>query len=264
VGDSGRLVLPLGTAFSGVRGIVQASPEQLPKTGDLVISRIEIENIRGRARLLVDFTAYVPGTIQFPPIEIAPFVFPGIEVTIASILDTDPGAMVLSPYAPPVPVPGTMGIIYASALGIFVLILLSAALGIWGFPWFRRYRERLQKRRMIRGLSRTVKQLRSLLARDNEAGGTALDRLNGELRRFLEFFTGRPCSSMVPREFLSLTGPDGRGPFLSGLFSRCDRLRFGAPPAGGAEVCAEALAILEEVQGFAEAYDSEESVQGEG
>jgi hypothetical protein len=251
VGDSGRLVLPLGATFSGVQGLVLDRPEQLPKARDLVISRVEIENNRERARLLVDFIAYVPGTIQFPPIKIGAFVFPGFEVRIASILDTEESgnSRVLSPYALPVPVPGTMGMIYALALGIFVLVLGSAAVGIWGLPWFRAYCQSLQKRRMIRGLFRTVKHLRIMLAKDTEAGGAVLDTLNGELRRFLEVFTRQPCFSMVPREFLSLTWPDGEygGPFLSELFGRCDSIRFGNAPADNAEV----LTILKEVQGFA-------------
>jgi hypothetical protein len=59
---------------------------------------------------------------------------------------------------------------------------------------------------------------------------------------------------MVPWEFLSLTGPGGEyGSFLSGLFGRCDRLRFGGGEAGADE----ALIILDEVQGFAEACETE-------
>jgi hypothetical protein len=57
VGDAARLVLPLGTTFSGVGGAVLDRPEQLPPGGDLVISRVEIENRGGQARLLVDLTA---------------------------------------------------------------------------------------------------------------------------------------------------------------------------------------------------------------
>jgi hypothetical protein len=256
VGDAGRLALPLGTTFSGVGGVVLDRPEQLPAGGDLVISRVEIENRGGQARLLVDFTAYVPGTVAFPPIKIGSFVFPGLEVNIASILDAGPpeNSRVLSPYAPPVPVPGTMGIIYAFALGIVVLVPGCAALGIWGLPWFFRRRRLLKRRRMIRCLSRTVKQLRAALAGDSPACGAVLDRLNGELRRFLEFLTGCPCASMVPGEFLSLAGPGGEyGSFLSGLFGRCDRLRFGGGEAGADE----ALAILDEVQGFAEACEAD-------
>lgn len=256
VGDAGRLVLPLGATFSGVGGTVLDRPEQLPPGGDLVISRIEIENRGGQARLLVDFTAYVPGTVTFPPITVGSFVFPGIEVNIASILDAGPpeNSRVLSPYAPPVPVPGTMGIIYAFALAIVILILGSAALGIWGFPWFFRWRRLLKRRRMIRNLSRTVRQLRAALAGDSPACGAVLDRLNGELRHFLEFFTGCPCASMVPGEFLSLTGPGGEyGPFLSGLFGSCDRLRFGGAEAPAGEV----LTMLDEVQVFAASCEKE-------
>jgi hypothetical protein len=256
VGDAARLVLPLGTTFSGVDGVVLDRPEQLPSGEDLVISRVELENRGGQARLLVDFTAYVPGTVPFPPIKIGSFVFPGLEVNIASILDADSSenSRVLSPYAPPVPVPGTMGIIYVFALGIIVLILGGAALGIWGFPWFFRFRRLLKRRRMIRGLSRAVKELRAALTGDDSAGGAVLDRLNGELRHFLEFLTGRPCVSMTGGEFLSLDGPgSGYGVFLSGLFGRCDRLRFGGAEAHGGEV----LTILDEVQGFAEACEKD-------
>jgi hypothetical protein len=262
VGDPGRLVLPLDAAFSGIGGVVLDRPEQLPPAGDLVISRVEIENRGGQARLLVDFTAYVPGAAAFPPIKAGSFVFSGLRADIASILDAGPpeNSRVLSPYAPPVPAPGTMGIIYASALGIAALILGGAALGIWGLPWLSRYRRFLKRRQMIRGLLRELRQLRALIAGDALAGGPVLDRLNGELRRFLEIFIHCPCASMVPGEFLSLGGPGGEyGPFLGGLFGRCDRLRFGGIQAGG-----EVLAILDEVQGFAETCEKEEAAKASG
>jgi hypothetical protein len=257
VGDPGRLVLPLGTIFYPGR-LVLDRPEQLPPGGDLVISRVEIENRGGGARLLVDFIAYVPGAVAFPPIKAGPFVFPGFEVTIASILDAGPPekSSVLSPYAPPVPAPGTMEIIYACTLGIILLILGSAALGVWGLPWLSRCRRFRKRRKMIRGLSRELRQMQALLAGDVSAGGLVLDRLNGKLRRFLEFFIHYPCASMVPGEFLSLGGQGGEyGPFLSGLFDRCDRLRFGGIKTGSGEV----LAILGEVQGFAETCEKEEA-----
>jgi hypothetical protein len=263
VGDPGRLVLPLDAAFSGAGGVVLDRPEQLPPDGDLVISRAEIENRGGQARLLVDFAAYVPGAVEFPVIKIGSFVFSGLRADIASILDAGPpeNSRVLSPYAPPVPAPGTMEIIYAFALGIAALILGGAALGIWGLPWLSRYRQLRKRRQMVHGLLRELKQLRALLAGDAPAESLVLDRLNGELRRFLEFFIRCPCASMVPGEFLSLCGPGGEyGPFLGGLFGRCDRLRFGGIRAGRGEV----LAILDEVQGFAETCENEEDTKVSG
>jgi hypothetical protein len=257
VGDTGRLVVPLDAAFSAAGNMTLDRPEQLPSPGDLVISRVTLENRGGRARLLVDFTAYVPGPIALLPVKIGPYVFSGLEVHIASILDADTleNSSVLSPYAPPLPVPGTMGIIYAFTLGIIFLVLGSVFLRAWGLPWFLRFRELLKRRRMIRFLFRSVGELRELLAGDDRAGGAALDRLNGDLRRFLEFFTRQPCTSMAPGEFLSLAGPGGKyGLFLNGLFGRCDGLRFG----GGEVSSGEALAILDEVQDFAAAYAKEE------
>ncbi|MCL2318550.1 MAG: hypothetical protein FWC45_00570, partial [Treponema sp.] len=43
VGDSGRLVVPLGQAFSGTEPFVLDTPGSLPGTPQLVIRRIELE-----------------------------------------------------------------------------------------------------------------------------------------------------------------------------------------------------------------------------
>jgi hypothetical protein len=242
--------------------------ETLPKMQDLSVLRLEIENRGGRSRLLVDFTAYAPGFLQLPPLEIASFVFTGLEVEIASILDAETGpggaSRVLSPPAPPLSAPGTMVLIYAALFGIIGFILLSAAMGIWGFPFLRLYRAELKRRRLIRSMEKFLRQLRFDLKDTPEpaedGAAVVLDRLDREFRLFLKAVTGLPCDTMTPPELalLKLDFPvqgEGReaapygGVFLEGLFSRSDLFRF----SGGIAPKSAALAILDEVQGFVSA-----------
>ncbi|GHT78770.1 hypothetical protein FACS1894130_05960 [Spirochaetia bacterium] len=277
VGDGGRLVFPLGSAFSGVKGEVLDDPDLLPKARDIVISRVELENSKSARtgkpdtpRLLVDFTAYTPGFIELPPIKIAGFTFTGLEVGIASILEAEGNSRVLSPPAPPLAVPGTMGMIYGTVFGIIVLILGSLFFGTRGLPMLRRYGKRQRRRRMIRSIGKLLKQLRGAVSGTNVPGteetAAALDRLNGELRLFLESLTGEACRTMVPEEFLTLPPLDGPGSegsearspdslgaqyggaFFCDVFLRCDAMRFsGRPPERG-----ELAALLDAVQGFVE------------
>ena len=110
VGDQGRLVVPLGQAFSGIEPFVLEIPlpaaeertvpgrgavpspqrlfvigpdktaglliragllEALPEHPDLLFRRIELERRGGTSRLLIDFIPYAPGVLSFPPIAFA-------------------------------------------------------------------------------------------------------------------------------------------------------------------------------------------------
>jgi hypothetical protein len=232
VGDPGRLVLPLKALPPGVRGAVLDNPEELPGAPDVVISRIELENRGGNYRLIVDFKAFAPGLIILPPIEIASLTFTDLEVTVASILEA--GGLVLSEPAPPLVVPGTMGMIYGAALGMAVFIAGMVLLIFKGGPAFRRWRERFRQRYVIRSMGKVLRYLRNTLEKGgSEKASGILDRLSLEFKTFLGFFTGLNCRAMTGEEFLffpSLT-PDPSGPFLRDFFRRCDILRF-----SGAEI----------------------------
>jgi hypothetical protein len=249
VGDLGRLVLPLGTAAAGALSVVLEKAEELPSLRDLVISRIELESRGGNARLIVDFRAYVPGQIALPPIEIASFIFTDLEVTVASILEAEGNSLVLSGPAEPLAVPGTMGMIYGTILGI-VLVILGALLMVFrGRPAFRRWREEFRRRQVIRSMGRILKQLRNALEKDG-FGKTAqvLDRLSTEFKAFLSFFTGMNCQAMTGGDFLFLPSltPEPSGPFLRDFFRSCDALRF----SGEQIDRLKAIELLDQVRDF--------------
>jgi hypothetical protein len=233
VGDPGRLALPLENGFPGAENTVLDDTERLPSVPGIVISRVALEN-RGEPRLLVDFTAFRPGVIDLPPIEIASYTFSGLRVTVASILEAEGNALVLSGPAPPLTVPGTMGMIYGTVLGAALLAAGLVLLALKGGPAFRRWRERFRRRSLIRSMGRVLRYLRNIL--DKEGAGKApeaLDKLSTEFKTFLGFFTGMNCRAMAGEEFLFLPSltPEPSGPFLRDFFRRCDALRF-----SGAEV----------------------------
>jgi hypothetical protein len=226
VGDKARLALPLGSAFAGTDPEVIRGP-LLPRSGDLAITRVELEKRGAAAMLLVDFQAYLPGRISLPPIEIASHTFAGLEVTISSILSVERQGMILSAPAEPLAAPGTAALIYGAILGIILLFLALALGGVWGRTRLRSFAERLKRQRVIRAMGRTLKRLRAA----SPGGDLAIpETLSRDFRVFLGILTGINCRAMVPGEFLALDslapGAGLRPETVADLFRRCDTLRF--------------------------------------
>jgi hypothetical protein len=251
VGDTGRLVVPL--KLTGIEGaVIQGA--NLPRTEDLVISRVELERRGTITRLLVDFEAYAPGRMALPPIEIASHTFSGLEVTITSILSGEQRGMVLSEPAKPLAAPGTAVMIYGTILGIICLLLALTLGGFWGKTRLRNFGERIRRRRVIRAMGRTIKRLRGA----GGGEGEILEALSGEFRTFRGILTGTNCRAMVPREFLALPAlgsGDALSPeALSDLFRRCDTLRF-----SGAGIEREAVfTLLDEFKAMTGLLDTAE------
>jgi hypothetical protein len=247
VGDDGTLVVPLGAGFAGAAAMVLEGPG-LPQIPDLVISRIELENRGGKPRLLIGFRAYVPGAIPLPPLVIGSWTFGDLELHIASILEAGGDSLVLSPLAPSLAVPGTLGIIYGAVLGILLLILALVAFSVWGIPALKGYGERSRRRRLLRSMGKVLKQLRNNLGKGPAGEGEVIAALSRELRVLLGLFTGMHCRAMVPGEFLGIPplAEGYSGEFLRDLFLRCDTQRF----SGQGIPREEALDLLDRVRAF--------------
>jgi hypothetical protein len=266
VGDRGRLVFPLGSAFSGVENRVIQGIENLPQSGDLVIHRVELVHRADSAQLLIDFQAYVPGIVKLPPIEIASYTFRDFEVNITSILGpSDRRDLVLSGPADLLAAPGTAMMIYGAILlligGLFALTLGR----FWGKTRLPALRERFRRRRIIRAMGKSLRRLRNNLSKERSGLSTdgnndreILAELSRGFRTFMGLLTRENCRAMVPREFLSLPSLGGgeylTGDFISSLFRRCDILRF----SGGAVEKTEVLGLLDDFKRFTAALDKAE------
>lgn len=268
VGDRGSLVVPLGAAFLKVPPYAKQNPVFPSLPEELRIDRIALEHREGIPRLLIDFTAYAPGIISLPPIEIplspgtetASARLTGLRLTVSSILDD--GSLVLSPPAPPLPVPGTALMIYKTVAAIFILSCGIIGGKRWAGERLTRGREDRRRRALVRTLAKRIKRLRRDLAQQKPGLpglGELFSRISGEFRVFLGLFARRDCRALTAEEFLAFPlaelsrEPDPRlsGSALRDLFRRWDILRF-----SGKDITErEFLGVLDELLGFLAALE---------
>jgi hypothetical protein len=263
VGDKARLVVPLGTAFTGIKPF--ATETALPQGRDIRIHRLELEHRGGTPQLLVDFTAFAPGSLELPPIP--ELGIAGLRVNIASILGDSPEGLVLSNPAPPLPAPGTMFIIYGAVTGIILLILALVGGQIWGKRHLGVFLEKWRRRRLIHLMGKVEGRLRLDLMKGNAGDyGAVLGSLSAQFRSFLGYFSGLNCRAMTAGEFFDFpplsewagegggtaaeAAPDAGsvlcGEYLGLLFRRFDRLRF-----SGEEIASEDIfGVLDQVKLF--------------
>jgi hypothetical protein len=210
VGDRGRLILNPGPGFEEVPLFVIDDPGRLPQGQDLKLHRLELRRLRNLEWLVIDFTAFAPGRIPIPPLNLPQM--PGLnlescEVDVASILEDDPGdgfsrqggaVLVLSGPAPPLAVPGTAFLIYGTASLIVLVLLISLGLGVWGRPRMAAFLENHRRRRLVRLMGRAGRRLREQLS----AGSCqkVLRELSAEFRIFLGYFFGPGKLSRQPND----------------------------------------------------------------
>jgi len=264
VGDSGRLVVPLGRAFARITPFVVDVPEKLPETPELLIRRLELERRGGGTRLLIDFIPYAAGVLSLPDLEILspgegtePLVLSGLEVQVASILS--PSQMALSGPAAPIAAPGTSFLIYGTIIIFILLLCLGIGISLWGRRHFRDLLELFRRRRLLRAMSKFLRCLRQECSLEKEGDpGYYLTLLSKEFREFLSLFSGINCRSLTPGEFLELPLSQtalALGPvFLCRLFQTWETLRF----SGQKMEMAEMFRALDEIERLIAALDKEE------
>jgi hypothetical protein len=258
VGDRGRLIITLEPGFPELSPFVASDPRQLPQGPDLKIHRLEMDRLRGQERLLVDFTAYVPGQIELPPVNISQipgFSLQGYQVTVASILGGGDSLLVLANPASPLAVPGTSLLIYGTSSLIVFTLLFILGVSIWGRPYLSRLLEAHRRRRLIRLMRNIEKRLRGKIPRGAYTAGASyvevyraiLRELSAEFRAFLGYFFDRDCRAMTAAEFFFLPplfslAPEDAGAeriapaALGSYFHLLDRLRFSGETVGTVEV----------------------------
>jgi len=264
VGDSGRLVVPLGRAFARITPFILDVPEKLPETPEIMIRRLELERRGGATRLLIDFVPYAAGTLSLPDLEIQspgegtePLVLSGLEVQVASILN--PSQMTLSGPASPIAAPGTSFLIYGTIVFVILFLGLGIGISLWGRRHFRELWEMFRRRRLIKAMTKFMRCLRQECTLEKEGdAGYYLSLLSKEFREFLSLFSGINCRSLTPGEFLGLPLSQtalALGPvYLCWLFQNWETLRF----SGQKMEMAEMFMALDEIERLITALDKEE------
>jgi hypothetical protein len=232
VGDKATLVVPLSGTSKNTDSIILAA-NLLPKDPNIDFHRIVLERRVSGNRLLIEFSAFVPGLVELPPIEIGGELFNGLTVTVSSIIDRRT-APELSGDAPSLAMPGTTLMLYGTMFLIVFLLLFAAWFLFKGRRYLQIWNKKWMRWRLFVSVQKTEKNLhKAMLKGENKR--IILDKLSDEFRIFLSFFTGVNCRAMTACEFkpgfadkfekpYDYAGIDGV--FLEKFFRRCDDLRF--------------------------------------
>jgi hypothetical protein len=261
VGDPAVLILPLDSTAQDNADIVltayshnSAAESIFQPDVNIDIHRIILERRTVGNRLMIEFTAFVPGLIELPAIEIGEEYFTGLTVTVNSIIDNR-SSPVLSGPASSLAMPGTALLLYGST-AVFIFLLL---LTIWFILKGRHILRELKTKWKHYRLFASMKKMEKRLQRAVSKGGNKriiLDKLSEEFRIFLSFLTGNNCRAMTAREFEKLppdflTAQGFNQLFLGNFFHTCDELRFSGVNARSQDI----LHLLADLRQFIDALE---------
>jgi len=232
VGDPAALIVPLPAAERDSPNIVITSKSFdpfFPVDPDIDFHRITLERRITGSKLTIEFTAFVPGVIVFPVIEIGGEQFSNLRITVNSTVDTST-TPVLRRAAPALSMPGTAVLLYGSLAAIIFLIFFIIWFIFKGRDVFKELRKKWKRRRLFTMIKKTEKRLRKSITKGAQKR-IVLDILSDEFKNFLSILTNSNCRAMTAREFeikpLDNLLPQEDSPvFLSNFFSSCDNMRF--------------------------------------
>jgi len=224
VGDPAVLVLPLPGSVHDMIDIVLSEQTLAVLSNDYIdFHRIVLEQRITGSRLLIEFSAFVPGIVEFPMISIGNNNFSGLFANIGSIINSTGSGYVLSKPASSLAMPGTAFIIYMIMTGFVLLFLFVLWFIFKGHIYIKILAEKWKQWMLFYSVRNTERHLYKALLKGADKR-EILDKLSMEFRVFLSFFTGFNCRAMTAGEF---TRQEFFNPlFLNEFFRRCDELRF--------------------------------------
>ena len=257
VGDRAALILPLPNpqdrpAAGSAADIVLASDSpDYPSDPVFDFHRIILERRLSGSRLLIEFSAFQPGLLELPPIEIGGERFAGLSVEIKSVIGASGSELELAGPASALAIPGTALMVY----GTLACLVLFLSFVLWLLFRGRRYLHiwitKWNRIRLLVSMKIIGKRLYKALLKNGKSRDI-LDKLSNEFRAFLSFFTGENCRAMTAHELerLPLIYEFNLGKF----FRRCDELRF----SGGVIDSEDVFLMLVDLRSFLEALEKEE------
>ncbi|MCL2765833.1 MAG: hypothetical protein FWD40_11240 [Treponema sp.] len=249
VGDPAMLVLPLPATAQNDDDIIYNHPPE----PNIDFHRIILERRTTGSRLMVEFTAFMPGTLELPVIEIGGEYFSGLTVTVNSLIDSRT-APALSGAASVLAMPGTALMLYGSMV-IIVFIIFSALWFIFrGRALLRLLLEKWRRYRLFTSMRNTEKRLLEDLSKETDKR-IILDILSDEFREFLSKLTGKNCRSLTSREFMYVFEQQEDSAFLEKFFGSCDGFRFSGEDINTQDI----INLLDDLRSFLDAKEEKQS-----
>ena len=207
VGDPAALILPLPASTQNMEDAVLTKTDSLtgnafPSDDDIDFHRIILERRITGSRLVIEFTAFAPGVLEFPEIEIDGEYFSGLSITVNTLIN-DRSDRVLSGSASTLAMPGTALLLYGSMAVLAFIILLTIWFFVKGRTVLRALYEKWKRYKLFSGIRRTEKNLQKAVLKGIDRR-LILDELSRESRNFLSILTDKNCRAMTAREFDTL------------------------------------------------------------
>jgi hypothetical protein len=241
IGDPAVLVVPLSSSAENHPDIITAA--DLPKHKYIDFHKITLERHINAGRLVIEFTPFAAGELEFPLIEVGGHYFSDLKITVNSIIDRKE-AITLSSPASSLAMPGTSFMIY----GLMALIVFILLFVIWFFAKGRRlvsiWREKWKRWRLFTNMRHTERRLYRALIKNTDKR-IILNKLSEEFRTFLSVLTKQNCRAMTAQEIGNLQGIFP-GKLPEDFFTRCDNLRF----SGSSAETEDIMQLLTELRGF--------------
>ena len=263
VGDPASFILPLPAAQTGENIILTKNDllsdgSGFPYDENIDFHRVILERRLTESRLIIEFTAFAAGVLEFPAIEIGGEVYSGISVTVNSLIN-ERSDRYLSGTAATLAMPGTAFLLYGSMAAVAAVILLSIWFVFKGRTVLGGLYVKWKRYRLFSGIHNTEKRLQKALAKGTEKR-LILDELSGETRDFLSVLTGENCRAMTAREFESfpyLLNENSAAVNFSNFFKVCDDLRF-----SGADISSQdVLLLLSDMLRYADELNKSKAVK---
>jgi hypothetical protein len=255
VGDKAVLILPLQGAGQNMDDIVltQLSPA-FPSHDYMDFHRIILERRTGTSRLMIEFTAFIPGIFELPVIEIGENRFNGLSVTVDSVIENN-SSLTLSGPASTLAMPGTALMFYGTITALIFLILLTIWFILKGRVFLQKYGEIFKRWKLFHSMKLMEKRFYKFVLKGADKR-IILDKISDQFRIFLSSLTGNNCRSMTAREFKAHSFHERLNPSLLGnFFQNCDELRF-----SGADInTRDILNLLDDLRGFIRAMEEEKA-----
>jgi len=247
VGDLAILVLTLPVAEQNRPDII-LTQSSLPFNENIDFQRVILEQRTTGSRLIIEFTAFVPGIHELPEIEIAGEYYSGLTVRINSIIEGR-SDRVLSRTASTLAMPGTAFMLYGSMAFLIFLLLFTIWFIIKGHTFFLQLKEKWKRYRLFNSIRKSEKQLRKAVLKGSN-NRIILDKLSESFRNFLSILTGNNCRAMTAKEFEIILSRE-EGMFLENYFRSCDELRFSGTNINSKDI----LNLLTDLRQFVGALD---------
>ncbi|MDR0443798.1 MAG: hypothetical protein LBH44_10360 [Treponema sp.] len=238
VGDPAAMILPLPGYVHDSADIILTNG--FPQDNDIDFHRIILERRASGGRLLIEFTAFAPGHLKLPVIEIGGEYFFDLSVTISSVIDSRVSELELSGAAAPLAAPGTSFLIYGTMAGIVLLLLLTLWFALRGRRYLREWIAKWRFSRLFISMRKIERHLYKTLLKGGKTR-EILDRLSEEFRTFLSYLTENNCRAMTAVELETLPleqtfKQETNSGFLGKFFRRCDELRFSGETVNGEDI----------------------------